>query len=180
MFARNLSRALLVGIVPLVVGMFVVTSAWIAGGVPPIRKARAATYTAESDYHAALRSSQPLLTELSSLQISSHDALEKAWFSFAEAPEAQVRDTADQLMTVYVDQVAEARKVRGDDVSHLATLLSDATRARRRASDNWHAWVDHTSTMRGRAVVVLGLAEAPPADLARYDLPLPHEDPAVP
>jgi hypothetical protein len=58
-------------------------------------------------------------------------------------------------------------------------LLSNASRARRRASDGWHTWVDETSTLRGRAVVVFGLADAPPPELARYDQPLPDEERAV-
>jgi hypothetical protein len=180
MFVRNLSRALLVGMVPLVIGIVMISAAWIASAVPPIRTARAATYSAEADYHAALKQTQPLLTELSSLKVSPVQELETAWFAFDEAPVTELRPVADQLMTVYIVQVAEARKARGDSVAHLATLLSTAYRARRRTSDAWHSWIDHTSTLRGRAVVVFGLAEAPPADLARYDQPLPYGDLALP
>jgi hypothetical protein len=180
MFARNLTRAVLIASVPLLIGMVMITGAWVASAVPPIRTARAATMTAEADYHAALRQSQPLLTELSALRVSPVHELETAWFTFEEAPATDVRQAADQLMTVYITQVSEARKARGDSVAHLASLLSNASRARRRASDAWHAWVDSTSSLRGRAVVVFGLADAPPADLARYDQPLPDEDLALP
>ena len=82
-------------------------------------------------------------------------------------------------MTVYIAQVAEARKARGESASHLATLLTTAYRARRRTSDAWHEWIDHTTTLRGRTVVVFGLADAPPEELERYDQPLPDEDQAV-
>jgi len=173
LFVRNLTRALMVGLIPAMVVMGLGTGAWIVSGVAPIRAAASATYTAENDYHAALNQSQPLMTELSAAGTPVSD-LESAWFAFSEAPQEQRAESADRLMSVLVDEVQEVRASRGEEASHLVVLLSDATRARRRASDAWHQWTDRTSTMRGRAAVVFGLAKTPGPELARYEHPLPE------
>lgn len=173
LFARNLTRALMVGIIPATVVLALGTGAWIMSGVPPIRAAASATYTAEHDYHAALKQSQRLLTELAAVG-TPVGALEPAWFAFAEAPQAERAEAADRFMLVLIDEVKEARVVRGEESSHLVVLLTDATRARRRASVAWHDWTDRTSSMRGRTAVLLGLAKMPHPDLARYEQPLPE------
>jgi hypothetical protein len=172
LFARNLTRALMVGLIPAMMVLGTGATAWVLSVVPPIRAAASATYTAVNDYHAALKQSHGLMTELAELG-TPVAPLEAAWFEFAEAPEEARAETADHLMTVLVDQVQQVRGSRGEEVSHLVVLLSDATRARRRASDAWHEWTDKTSTLRGRAAVVFGIARSPPPDLSRYDQPLP-------
>jgi hypothetical protein len=173
LFTRNLTRALMVGSIPATIVLGMTTAAWIVSAVPPIRAAAAATYTAENDYIAALKQSQPLMTALSDWG-TPVATLESAWFAFAEAPPTERAETGDRLMSVLVDQVQDVRSVRGDEASDLVLLLSDATRARRRASDAWHDWSDRTSSMRGRMAVLTGLADMPPAELARYDQPLPQ------
>ena len=88
---------MLIASVPLVIGMTMITAAWVASAVPPIRTARSVTLTAEADYLAALRQSQPLLTELSSLRVSPVQELEAESLRDWDKKQEQLEDSVPRV-----------------------------------------------------------------------------------
>lgn len=166
-FLYHLTRAAAIAILPATVAVGATVSMWVGSAVPGINAARSEVFTRETEYLVSLSSSQPLLNELESLGAPS-DQLQVVYFAYTDAEGDDRRIMADTYLGILVDQATDARIRRGEAANRIAPMIAQASAARRKASEDYKAWVELLNTPRGRIAAWLGLVSTPSPGMEVY------------